>query len=330
LRLLRSRISDERTAICRQCFSISPGAAAVLRKAAATAVQWNVVSTTVVFIVQIAQLWVLARLLLPGEFGLAATATIVLGFVQGYADMGMSNAIIHRQDTKATELHSLYWLNVLTGTFAFVVLVAAAPLIINFYHEPRLGPLMICAALIPMIASWGQQFQALLQKELRFKTLAVIEAASALVGFGASVLAAVAGFGALSIVLGQLGASSCTALSLVAVGWRRWRPALRFRVTDLKGYLSFGFYQVGARTISLLASRLDQFFISVFLGPIALGYYSMAWNLTIQPLYRVNAVLTRVSFPVFASIQQDTPRLKRGYHVGSACRRLSDRAFGTG
>ncbi|HVX76010.1 MAG TPA: MOP flippase family protein [Bradyrhizobium sp.] len=285
----------------------------MLKKAAATAVQWNTASTAIVFAVQIIQLAVLARLLLPGDFGLAATVTIILGFVQSYVDMGIGNAIIHRQDIKANELHSLYWFNVFAGALAFALLAAATPLIIKFYHEPRLGPLLICAALIPLIASWGQQFQALLQKELQFRTLALVDAASALVGFVVSMLSVAAGFGALSLVTSQLGAACCTALSLVAIGWRRRPPALHFSTSDLRGYLSFGLYQVGARTISLVTARLDQFFISIFLGPIALGYYSIGWNLTIQPLYRINAVLTRVSFPVFARIQHDTQRLKRGY-----------------
>jgi lipopolysaccharide exporter len=303
----------EGTPLSCKGLQIRVGNAAVLKKAAATAVQWNLASTAIIFIVQITQLGVMARLLSPGDFGLAATVTIILGFVQNYADMGISSAIIHRQDAKATELHSLYWFNVLAGVLVFVVLVALTPLIVSFYHEPRLRPLTICAALIPMIASWGQQFQTLLQKELRFKTLAIVEATSALLGFGAAMISAIAGFGALSLVMGQLATSIFSALSFVAVGWSRWPPALYFRISDLKGYLSFGLYQVGARTITLLTARLDQFFISVFLGPVVLGYYSMGWNLTIQPLYRINAVLTRVSFPLFAGIQQDTQRLKRGY-----------------
>jgi lipopolysaccharide exporter len=260
-----------------------------LKRVAASAVQWNIASSGIIFAVQFAQLTVLARLLLPRDFGLAATVMVILGFIQAYADMGISNAIIHRQDTTADQLHSLYWLNVFSGMIVFVLLLAAIPVIVMFYDEPRLRSLMFCGALILLISPWGQQFQILLQKELKFKVLAFIEAASVLAGFAISTTAAILGLGALSLVLAH------------------------FAIVDLEGYLAFGLYQMGARTVNLIAARLDQFFISLFLGPVALGYYSMAWGLTIQPMYRINAVLTRVTFPVFASIQVDTPRLKRGY-----------------
>jgi lipopolysaccharide exporter len=284
-----------------------------LKRVAASAVQWNIASSGIIFAVQFAQLTVLARLLLPRDFGLAATVMVILGFIQAYADMGISNAIIHRQDTTADQLHSLYWLNVFSGMIVFVLLLAAIPVIVMFYDEPRLRSLMFCGALILLISPWGQQFQILLQKELKFKVLAFIEAASVLAGFAISTTAAILGLGALSLVLGQLGVSACAVLLLLIVGRKRWRPAAHFAIVDLEGYLAFGLYQMGARTVNLIAARLDQFFISLFLGPVALGYYSMAWGLTIQPMYRINAVLTRVTFPVFASIQVDTPRLKRGY-----------------
>lgn len=284
-----------------------------LKRVAASAVRWNVASGAIIFAVQFAQLTVLARLLLPRDFGLAATVMVILGFIQAYADMGISNAIIHRQDTTADQLHSLYWLNVFSGVLVFVLLIAAIPVIATFYNEPRLRSLMFCGALILLIAPWGQQFQILLQKELQFKVLAFIEATSMMAGFAVSTAAAILGLGALSLVLGQLGVSACSVLLLLIAGWRRWRPATHFAIVDLEGYLSFGLYQMGARTVNLVAARLDQFFISLFLGPVALGYYSMAWSLTIQPMYRVNAVLTRVTFPLFAGIQVDTPRLKRGY-----------------
>jgi O-antigen/teichoic acid export membrane protein len=88
---------------------------------------------------------------------------------------------------------------------------------------------------------------------------------------------------------------------------------LHFRRSDLKGYMSFGLYQMGERTLNFIYSRMDQLLIGMFLGPIALGYYSFAWNLIIQPVNRINPILTKVAFPLFARIQNEEERLKRGY-----------------
>src|SRR5699024_8872719 len=142
-----------------------------------------------------------------------------------------------------------------------------------------------------------QQFEVLLQKELRFKPLCVIETASTLLGMSMAIGAAVAGFGVLALIFGQLANSTAKASALAVLGWHNWRPSLHFRGVDLPGDLGFGLYQMATRSISFFNSRLDQLLLGILVGAQALGFYSLAWNLAIQPVTRINPILTRVAFP---------------------------------
>jgi len=284
-----------------------------LKKQAASGARWTTASTVTSTALNFLRLAILARLLSPQDFGLMAMIMVVIGFAQAYADMGISNAIIYRQDATRDQLSSLYWLNIIAGVAVFIIVLAANPLIVAFYKEPRLASLLPWAALVYLVTPIGQQFQILLQKNLLFRPLAIIEMISAICGLITAVGFALAGAGVFSLILGQLADSGIRALSLAGIGLGKWRPRIRFNRSDLQGYLGFGFYQMGERSISYLNSNLDKLLIGSLLGAQALGYYSVAWNLAIQPVVRINPIITKVAFPIFAKVQRDVETLRKGY-----------------
>lgn len=285
----------------------------LLKQQALSGVKWTGTSMAAVTALQFITLAILARLLSPADFGLMGMIMVVIGFAQAFADMGISNAIIHRQDATCDQLSSLYWVNIFAGVIVFCVVCASTPLVVSFYHEPRLSNLLYLAALIFLITPLGQQFQILLQKELQFNRLAKIEIATSAVNSTVAIGAALAGYGVYSLIFGQLAATSAKVALLCGVGWRHWRPRLHFSKQDLKGYLRFGVYQMGERTINYLNSNLDYLLIGSMLGANELGYYTLAYNLIIRPSAIINPVITKVAFPVFSLIQNETDKLRRGY-----------------
>ena len=242
-----------------------------------------------------------------------AMTLAVLGLAQAYADMGISNALVYRQDTTRAELSSLYWLNIFAGLVVFSLAILTAPLISTAFGEPRIRDLLMLGACVFLIVPIGQQFQVLLQKNLRFRVLAVTEIAAAFVGAAAAIVAALLGHGVYALIWGYLALAVIKAFLLASLGWREWGPSLRFRRSDIGGYLSFGLYQMGERTITYLNSRLDQVLIGGLLGAQALGYYHLAHMLVMQPVMRLNPMVTKVAFPVFAKLQTDQDALKGGY-----------------
>lgn len=242
-----------------------------------------------------------------------AMVMLVIGLAQVFLDMGVSNAIIHRQDCKQEELSSLYWLNVFAGVLLFGVVVMAAPLAAIFFDEPRITQLTTLTAVAFLITPFGQQFQILLQKQLRFRILGMIETAGTIVSVSVSIGCALAGQGVYSLVWGLLVGGGFTTAMFLWTGWLNWRPQLHFRRSDLDGYLGFGLFQMGERTLNYLAARLDHLMIGALLGAESLGFYSIAFYLTMLPYQRLNPVLTRVAFPLMARMKLDNDRLKNSF-----------------
>jgi O-antigen/teichoic acid export membrane protein len=285
-----------------------------LRRQAASGVRWTTTSSVTTTVVGLVQLALLTRLLDRQDFGLMAMIATVLGFANVFADMGFSNAIIARRDTTREQLSTLYWTNILTGFVLFVVVFAATPLIVDFFEQPRLsGPLML-ASVTFLVTPFGQQFQILFQKNLMFRRLAWVEMGSSV--FGAVVAVGTAAFadaGVYALVFGQLATSGSRALVYAVAGWRTWPPRLRLAAGDLRGYVSFGLYQMGERGIYYWAANVDYLLIGRYLGAAPLGVYTIAYQLVVMPVAKLNPVLTKVAFPIFARKQDDLAALRKGY-----------------
>ena len=284
-----------------------------LRHSAVRGVKWTTVSMVFVTIVGLVQLAILTRLLSKTDFGLMAMIATVVGFAQVYADMGFSNAIIYKQEATPKQLSSLYWMNIAVSVALGAAVAAAAPLVAAFFGEPSLVTPLRVVCLSFVITPLGQQFQFLLQRELEFDLLARRDIAAALTGLVVASATAALGQGVFALVWGQLAQASVRSFTVAVIGWRRWRPSLHLRWGDLHGFLSFGFYQLGERTIYYWAANIDYLLIGRYLGPEQLGVYTIAYNLVVLPLTKLNPVLTKVAFPVFARRQDDPAAMRRGF-----------------
>ena len=284
-----------------------------LRHQAASGVKWTTAATMVTAVAQVLQLIVLARLLSPDDFGLMAMVTVVLGFAQAYTDAGISAAIIHYQNNSPEQLSSLYWLNLFTGALFFGIMWLLIPAIVLFFREPRLTPLLRVTSSVFLIVPLSKQFEVMMQKELRFDVLAKQQIVATVFSTLIAVFAALLHQGVWALLWGQLSLIALRSAMLQVTGWRSYRPTFHFAWRDLKGYISFGLFQMGERSVTFLSQGMDQLLIGRLLGTQSLGYYNFAFNLVVQPYRLVNPAVTKVAFPVFAKVQDDSSRLQRGY-----------------
>lgn len=284
-----------------------------LKANAAAGIRWTSLSSVVATGSEMLRTVILARFLSPADFGLMAMVTLVIGFAQMYTDLGISAAIIHRQHTTREALSSLYWLNLFAGLGVCVVVLLCSPLISIFFSELRLVPLLKVVALVFVVASLGSQFEILLQKELAFGVLARTDILASVGNTVVAVVGAVYGFGVWALVWGFVTNIILRTFLLVRAGWTRFHPLWHFDRSDVKGYINFGLFQIGERTLNYSGQRLDQILVGSVLGTQALGFYSFAINLTSQPMYRINPIVNRVAFPLFSKFQDDRERLKNGY-----------------
>lgn len=284
-----------------------------LKQKAIRGVKWTTVSTTLVTILQLIQLAILARFLEPSDFGLMALVMVVIGFSQAFLDMGISNAIIHKQEITHEQLSTLYWINILAGFVLFVLIVVLASFVSEFYNEPELTELIHIVGLTFIIQPFGQQFMILWKKELRFNEIAKIDVVNKSISLIVSVSFAYNGYGVYSLVFGTLAGVVSQTIQYMYIGLKEHKPSFIFQVSEIKEYLSFGLYQMGEKIINYFNSQIDIIIVGKLLGMEALGVYTIAKQLIMRPAQIINPIISKVMFPAMAKIQNDTIKLKNIY-----------------
>ncbi len=190
------------------------------------------------FVVQTATTMVLARLLSPQDFGLMGMVVVVTGFLALFRDAGLGMATIQRLEVTHEQTSTLFWINVAVGAILATLCVALAPLVVRFYHEPRLYWIAVVSGMTFMFNGLSAQHGALLQRAMRFVTQAKIGVLSLAVSSAVGVVMALLGCRYWSLV-GMALASSIvsTAAVWLAVPWFPGRPRRR---SGIRSMLHFG------------------------------------------------------------------------------------------
>jgi O-antigen/teichoic acid export membrane protein len=281
-----------------------------LKKQAVSGVKWTSIASIINAVLQLIQLIILTRILNPTDFGLMALVTMVIGFSEMFIDIGVSNAIIYKQEITTKQLSSLYWINIIIGIIFFILLILFAPFISEYYENEKLNPLIQLVAITFLIKPWGQQYMVILQKELNFNKIAKTDVVSKFISFVVIISLAFLNFGVYSLAIGSIVFSIFTTIGYNLYGRSFYKPQLYFKIKDIEDFLKFGLYQMGEKTINYFSSQFDTILIGKLLGIETLGIYNVAKNLVTKPSSIINPIITKVSFPLMAKINNDIIKLK--------------------
>jgi PST family polysaccharide transporter len=272
-------------------------------------VSWTALSQTARQLLQVALGIVLARLLTPEDFGLIGLTIVFTGFAGLFADLGLGAAIVQRKDISEQDLNFVFWLNLLTGIALTLVTILCAPLIARFYHNPRLVTITVLLGLGPLISSLGLVPGSLMQKEFRFKALAVADVVTLVVSGGIACWFAFRGFGAMSLVFQALATQGCS----VALRWGmvKWRPGWSIGWKAGSRLLPFGSGLLGSSLVNYWFRNGDNLLVGRFCGAFQLGLYSRGYSLMMLPVTQVHSVLTPVLFPALSLMQHSKAELRR-------------------
>jgi O-antigen/teichoic acid export membrane protein len=253
----------------------------------------------------------LARLLVPSDFGLLAMVLVFAGFASSISDLGLSAALVQRQDIQPQHKSTIFCLQLAFGSILTILLLVTAPLIARFYETPRLT--VICFGIAPtfLLNAFGGVPLALLQRRMAFRSIAAIEAASILVSGTTAIILALNGWGIWSLVIQAMLASFITAI----FSWQqsRWKLSLYFSIAAWRELRNFSSALTGFNTINYWVRNLDNLIIGKFIGATALGLYTRAYSMMLFPITQISGTFSRVMFPAMASIQDQTERLREIY-----------------
>ena len=292
----------------------SPKDSSNLRQKAVKGVLWSALDSWGRQVIALGIFFILARLLGPETFGLVALSTIFLNFLQIFLDQGLSQAIVQRQDIEKEHLDTAFWTNLGVSGLAAILSIACAGLIGDLFKEPQITPIIRYLSLGFLISGFSSVQEAIFQRKLAFKSLAIRSLVAVILGGIVGVTMAFMGFGVWSLVGQQLTNSFAQVLVLWWVS--DWRPGFRFSPQHFKELFAFGVNVMGMNLFNFLNRRSDDFLIGYFLGSTALGYYSVAYRLLLNLTQLLTVIISKVSLPTFSRLQEEPERLRNALYKG--------------
>lgn len=249
----------------------------------------------------------LARLLVPADYGLFAMALSVLTVLELLQEFGLGTAIVQRQNLTRQQTNGIFWLVTTTSLVVTAITFLAAESISDFYGEARLTWVLQFLCLTFLLNSIGVVPYNLLTRalDLRHRSMsdAMGSAAAALVGL----ILAYHDFGVRALVLGHL--ARAVVLNGALIVFARWLPGLDMAREGMRSLLTFGLRIAGTQLIGNSSTTLTTLIVGRLLGGAALGLYGMAESLAAGPHRISTSIINQISFPVFSRLQNERKEL---------------------
>lgn len=254
---------------------------------------------------------ILARLLLPEDFGLLGMALVFTNFLNTLSDFGLTSAIVQQKDVSEQQLSSIFWFDLFIGLLCAILLIVISPLISQFYKEPRMIQILSVLSINFILLNGNIVPYALAQKELDFGKITRINALAVFFSGSIAILTAYLGLGVWALVLQSLSSS----LLLLILFWFRstFIPRFHFNLEDLKNIWKYSMNLMGFSVTNYFSRNADYMIVGHYLGTAALGFYTLAYNLMLFPITNLVGVINQAVFPAFAKIQDSPETVSNAY-----------------
>lgn len=284
-----------------------------IKKQVINGVKWTTIGTIVIAFSAVLKISVLARYLDKSDFGLMAIVSFVISFMNLFNDMGLTSAIMHKQNISKNEYASLYWINILISVFLFLLLFLITPFISKFYDQPQLNLLIPLLGINLILSGIGGQFKTIENKNLLFKQIAIIDISASLVSLIFAVFLAMNSFGVFSLVYSSIMQFLISNIFYFIVGYKKYGLIFRLRFDETRPFIKIGVYQVGGQISNYFNRDFDILVIGKFFSPAILGGYSLAKQLVFRPAQIISPIVLNVATPALATMQENLYKLKHNY-----------------
>ena len=250
---------------------------------------------------------ILARLLNPVEFGVAALAIVFTPLVYVLAEFGGSQALVQMREPTEDDRSTVFWMSAAMGAVAALAGIALAGPIASFFGEPQVKPLFMVLSATFVLTAITTVPSALLHRTMAFRSMEAASIASVLCGAAVGIAVAVTGGGAWAIIIQQVTISIVDlALLWLASGWC---PRFRFSMGSARNIVRFSGSLTAAGLFSYVQKNVDNILVGRVLGAGPLGIYSVAYNLMLNPANRIAGPIYMTLFPIFSRMQDDDERI---------------------
>jgi O-antigen/teichoic acid export membrane protein len=241
------------------------------------------------------------------QYGIATLVVWVFPILDQATDLGLSAAVIQREDHDDTKISTVFWINLMTAVAMFSLLCGFAPIAAHIYDHEIIGWMLVAYGTKLL---WQNIYfipLALMKRELRFKELSIIRIIANFAEFAGKVGFAAAGFGIWCFVLGPLCRVFVTGIG--AQLRHPWRPKWIFNFGAAKEYVMFGLKSSGSQILYYFYTNIDYPIVGFFFGEKALGAYRLAYEVVLEPVRMISHTVVDIAFPAFARLQHSKDRL---------------------
>lgn len=255
--------------------------------------------------------FVLAKLLLPKDFGLVGMTTIFIAVVTAASELGMGAALIQKkEDNDAENLYNTaFWSGLVWGIVLYAIMcLVIGPFSAIFYNEPILQTLIPVLSIGILLRPLNLIHTVILTRAMNFKKLALINNLSALIAGIIALSAAYLGYGVWALVANSFLIAILTVPLLFYA--TRWKPRMEWEKRHFKEIFSFGIYSTGTSVFSTITYNIDNLMIGKIMDASALGAYTLAFSLTEIIRQTISSILNKVMYPVFGRLQDNQEKLK--------------------
>jgi lipopolysaccharide exporter len=260
---------------------------------------------------RIVRLIILARLLAPNDFGLFGIALLAMSTVGTFSEMGFTTALIQKKKNINQYLDTAWTVSIIRGIVLFILLFISAPYVALFFNNPEVSLLIQIIGVAFLLAGFTNIGIVHFQRELEFNKQFAYKISATLADFIVVVVAAFILRNVWALVFGQLIGSLAGLIASYAV--HPYRPHVRLEMHKAKELFGFGKWVLGLTILMFLLHQGDDAFVGKVLGITMLGFYQMAYRIANMPTTEITHVISQVTFPAYAKIQNNLPRLRESY-----------------
>lgn len=282
-----------------------------LRKQATSGLVWTFAQQFGNQIIGFAVSLVLARLLLPEEFGLIGMISVVVAIGNSLVNSGLTQSLIRGKNLDQEDFSTVFYFNLAASVLIYILAYFTAPYIADFYDKPVLTDIVRLYCLTFITSAFSAVQMARLTKDMEFKTLAFIGIPSNLLGGVIGVTMAYMGYGVWSLVWSYI----CTTLGRSVQLWiySKWSPSFAFSRKKFRDHFNFGYKLTLSGLLNTIYNNIYLIVIGRFFSANQVGLYTRAETMKQLPVTNLSNALNKVTYPLFSTIQDDDVRLKRVY-----------------
>lgn len=282
-----------------------------LKYTAIKGIKWTSLSSVILAVVKLFQVSILTRFLVPDDFGIVAIALLFISFGDIFIDMGITSAVLHYNNISIKQYSSLFWSNTVLSFLIALLVFLCANVIAIYYDSFLLIPVVRLLSINLFITSVSRLHKTFLQKNMRFKSIALIEIVSALLMLIMAIGFAYFNYGVYSLIYSTLISSLITSIfSILAAFQLNHYIRFYFSFRGIRDFLKIGYYQLMASLVEFFSREIDVIFISSSFSLELLGYYTICKQLAQKIFTIINPIIVKIAIPLLATIQNDLERLK--------------------